>query len=91
MVCVPAQKLVTCKPAQMNCGGNQGCGPYTCGVVFKLAPQKNGQWKYSAIHKFRGPDGNFPIGVIVDDHGNIFGTTSAGGTYNSGVAFEITP
>jgi hypothetical protein len=29
--------------------------------------------------------------VIVDDKGNIFGTTSAGGTYNSGVAFEITP
>jgi uncharacterized repeat protein (TIGR03803 family) len=72
-------------------GGNQGCGPYTCGVVFKLAPQKNGQWKYSAVHKFSGPDGNFPIGVIVDDKGNLFGTTSNGGTYNAGVAFEITP
>jgi len=72
-------------------GGNQGCGPYTCGVVFKLAPQKNGQWKYTAVHKFSGPDGNFPIGVIVDDEGNIFGTTENGGTYNAGVAFEITP
>jgi uncharacterized repeat protein (TIGR03803 family) len=72
-------------------GGNQGCGPYTCGVVFKLAPQKNGSWKYSVAHKFSGPDGNFPIGVIVDSKGNIFGTTSNGGTYNFGVAFEITP
>jgi len=72
-------------------GGNQGCGPYTCGVVFKLTPQKNGAWKYSAVHKFSGPDGNFPIGVIVDSKGNLFGTTSAGGTYNAGVAFEITP
>jgi uncharacterized repeat protein (TIGR03803 family) len=72
-------------------GGNQGCGPYTCGVVFKLSPQQNGQWKYSAVHKFTGPDGNFPIGVIVDDKGNIFGTTESGGTYNAGVAFEITP
>jgi uncharacterized repeat protein (TIGR03803 family) len=72
-------------------GGNQGCGPYTCGVVFKLTPQKTGQWKYSAVHKFSGQDGNFPIGVIVDGKGNLFGTTSAGGTYNSGVAFEITP
>ena len=72
-------------------GGNQGCGPYTCGVVFKLTPQKNSQWKYSAVHKFTGPDGNFPIGVIVDSKGNLFGTTSNGGTYNSGVAFEITP
>src|SRR5580692_4908974 len=72
-------------------GGNQGCGPYTCGVVFKLTPQKKGPWIYSAVHKFSGPDGNFPIGVIVDGKGNIFGTTSAGGTYNFGVAFEITP
>jgi uncharacterized repeat protein (TIGR03803 family) len=72
-------------------GGNQGCGPYTCGVVFKLTPQKTGKWKYSAVHKFTGPDGNFPIGVIVDGKGNIFGTTSNGGTYNAGVAFEITP
>jgi uncharacterized repeat protein (TIGR03803 family) len=72
-------------------GGNQGCGPYTCGVVFKLAPQKNGKWTYSVVHKFSGPDGNFPIGVIVDDKGNIFGTTSAGGIYNAGVAFEVTP
>jgi uncharacterized repeat protein (TIGR03803 family) len=72
-------------------GGNQGCGPYTCGVVFKLTPQKKGPWIYGAVHKFSGPDGNFPIGVIVDGKGNIFGTTSAGGTYNFGVAFEITP
>jgi uncharacterized repeat protein (TIGR03803 family) len=72
-------------------GGNQGCGPYTCGVVFKLTPQKNGPWKYIVVHKFSGPDGNFPIGVIVDSKGNIFGTTSNGGTYNFGVAFEITP
>jgi uncharacterized repeat protein (TIGR03803 family) len=29
--------------------------------------------------------------VIVDDKGNLFGTTETGGTYNSGIAFEITP
>jgi hypothetical protein len=29
--------------------------------------------------------------VIVDDKGNLFGTTIVGGTYNYGVAFEITP
>jgi len=27
----------------------------------------------------------------VDDKGNIFGTTFSGGTYQAGVAFEITP
>lgn len=70
-------------------GGNNGCGPYTCGVVFRLAPLPNGCWKYNVIHKFSGPDGNFPIGIAVDDRGHLFGTTEAGGTYNSGVLFEI--
>jgi hypothetical protein len=72
-------------------GGNPGCGPYTCGFIFKLTRQKNGTWKYSVVHTFSGPDGNFPYGVIVDGKGHIFGTTEAGGKYNSGVAFEITP
>jgi len=72
-------------------GGNVDCGPYTCGTVFKLTPQKNGKWKYSVLHKFNSKDGAFPWGVIVDSKGNIFGTTENGGTYNSGVAFEITP
>lgn len=72
-------------------GGLPDCGGYTCGVVFKLTPQKNGAWTYSVVHKFAGNDGAFPWGVIVDDKGNLFGTTENGGTYNAGVAFEITP
>jgi uncharacterized repeat protein (TIGR03803 family) len=72
-------------------GGLSDCGGYTCGVVFKLTPQKNRTWKYSVLHKFTGSDGAFPWGVIVDGKGNIFGTTENGGTYNAGVAFEITP
>ena len=73
-------------------GGLGDCGGFTCGVVFKLTPQQNGTWKYNVVYKLHGTDGNFlPYGVIVDSKGNIFGTTSAGGTYNSGVAFEITP
>jgi uncharacterized repeat protein (TIGR03803 family) len=71
-------------------GGLQDCG-YTCGVVFRLARQAKGEWKYSTIHKFTGADGGFPWGVVLDRKGNLFGTTENGGTYNSGVAFEITP
>ena len=67
----------------------QGCGGYTCGVVFRLEPLPNGCWKYNVIHRFIGSDGAFPLGVVVDDRGHLFGTTQAGGTYNSGVAFEI--
>jgi hypothetical protein len=42
-------------------------------------------------------DGSALLGLIqslyaaLDSKGNIFGTTSDGGTYNSGVAFEVTP
>jgi hypothetical protein len=38
-----------------------------------------------------GADGGFPYGVILNDKGNLYGTTQAFGKYNAGVAFEITP
>jgi hypothetical protein len=69
-------------------GGDPTCG---CGVIFKLAPQKGGKWKYSLLHTFHGPDGGNPNGVVLDGKGNIFGTASGGGKYDMGVAFEISP
>jgi uncharacterized repeat protein (TIGR03803 family) len=92
--CFPGRTLVFDKLGNLygvSDGGIADCGGYTCGVVFKIAPQKNGKWTYSVLHKFTGKDGAFPWGVIVDGKGNLFGTTENGGTYNSGVAFEITP
>jgi hypothetical protein len=43
------------------------------------------------VHTFHGTDGSGPSGVVLDSKGNLFGTTGAGGKYNMGVAFEITP
>jgi len=74
----------------VNSGG-MVCDGIGCGVVFKMTPQVNGTWRYSVVHKFNGEDGAGPVGVIIDEQGNLFGTTSRGGTYNAGVAFEITP
>jgi uncharacterized repeat protein (TIGR03803 family) len=62
-----------------------------CGLVFKLTPQKNGTWKYSLVHLFRGPDGEYPNGLTMDGKGNLYGTTTLGGKYDVGVVFEITP
>ncbi len=90
--CGPAYTLVSDKAGNFyssGAGGNH-CG-YDCGTVFKFSPQKNGTWKYSVVHKFTGADGAYPYGVVLDDKGNIFGTTMNGGKYNLGVAFEITP
>ncbi len=91
--CFPDQTLVFDKQGNLygvSSGGLQDCG-YTCGVVFKLTPQKNGAWTYSVLHKFTGKDGAFPWGLTIDDKGSLFGATESGGTYNRGVAFEITP
>lgn len=76
-------------------------GAYDEGSVFKLTPSQNG-WIYTDLHDFTGgSDGGQPISnVVIDAHGNLYGTTSRGGsgpctsTYNGngcGVVWEITP
>jgi uncharacterized repeat protein (TIGR03803 family) len=72
-------------------GGTGSCNPYTCGVVFKLSPQKNGKWKYRVLYNFTAAGGGFQpfYGVIVDDKSHLFGVTSQFGKYGFGTAFEI--
>jgi len=66
-----------------------GCG---CGVVYKLAPQAGGKWKYTLLHTFVGSDGAQPdANLILDGKGNLYGTTATGGAGGAGVAFELTP
>jgi uncharacterized repeat protein (TIGR03803 family) len=64
-------------------GGSAGaCYPgWGCGVVFKLA-QANGGWTESVLYRFTGvPNGNFPSGELAfDNAGNLYGTTSGGGS-----------
>ena len=71
-------------------GGNPLCGG-DCGVIFRLSPRPDGTWKYTVLHKFNNSDGAGPNGVTVGSDGNLYGTTTAGGQYNGGVVFEITP
>jgi uncharacterized repeat protein (TIGR03803 family) len=69
-------------------GGNPGCG-----TVFKLGPAN----KFTVLHDFAGsPDGAVPSeSLILDEQGNLYGTTSFGGDetcnggYSCGVAFEV--
>lgn len=67
-------------------------GEYQYGSVFKLTPS-GGSWTYTDLHNFTGQsDGGFPIGgVVLDASGDLYGTTEAGGAYNHGVVWEITP
>ena len=68
------------------------------GGVYELSPpgQAGGQWTQKLLHSFAndGVDGNGPgpeAGLILDAHGNLYGTTENGGTNNLGVAFELSP
>jgi uncharacterized repeat protein (TIGR03803 family) len=76
-------------------GGAYGsnCGTEPCGTVFQLMPGANGQWSEKVLHSFSGsPDGNLPEGSLTfDSAGNLYGTTAAGGGYDAGAVFEITP
>jgi uncharacterized repeat protein (TIGR03803 family) len=62
------------------------------GAVLEVSPSDGG-WQLNVLHAFDGSDGSWPTGgVILDASGNIYGTTSLGGSSgNNGVVWEITP
>jgi len=69
-------------------------GSSSCGTVFELIPQTNGAWSEKILHSFssNGIDGcTLYAGVIFDAAGNLYGTTTGGGTYGFGTAFELSP
>jgi len=62
------------------------------GTVYKLAPQPDGTWKFSVLHRFTGPDGyQSQAALVMDKKGNLYGTTTLGGTGGVGVVFKIKP
>jgi uncharacterized repeat protein (TIGR03803 family) len=66
-------------------GGASGCG-----TVFELLPGPLGNLTRRLLRSFNCfPDAQFPAGVVLDASGNVFGTSSFGGTYNLGVVFEL--
>jgi len=78
-------------------GTTNATGAHNAGTVFKLT-RSGGMWTYSLLHEFSGgSDGRWPVdGLTMDAHGNLYGTTSQGGTSSNcfqgcGVVFEISP
>jgi len=68
----------------LSCGGGGGCG-----VVFKISPKG----KETVLYSFTGNvgDGQFPYaGLVRDTQGNLYGTTSGGGTNCAwGTVFKV--
>jgi uncharacterized repeat protein (TIGR03803 family) len=75
------------------------CSGYGCGVVFKLSPTSQGEWKNTVLFAFGGgkagsaPNGN----LVLDAAGNLYGTTPQGdgsvacGGLGCGAVFELSP
>jgi uncharacterized repeat protein (TIGR03803 family) len=73
-------------------GGNLDFCGNGCGVVYGMKPQKNGKWAFQVLHAFIYSDGDTPdSGLTIDSKGNLYGTTAAGGPYEAGVVFELSP
>ena len=83
-------------------GGSSACY-LGCGTVFSLAPPPTVckstfcPWKETQLYVFQGTDGALPTNadLVFDSFGNIYGTTSQGGTpelctqYGCGAAYQL--
>lgn len=72
-------------------GGSGGCRDTIgkgCGAVFELSPAGDGNWTEKILFSFHGDDGSHPYsGVFFYAVGNLYGTTSTGGSDGQGCHF----
>jgi uncharacterized repeat protein (TIGR03803 family) len=70
-------------------------GKYNDGIIFRVR-QVKGTWVETVLHTFDWSltvkDGTLPSSpLVLDESGNLYGTTQDGGNYNQGAVFELTP
>ncbi len=66
-------------------------GTGDAGTVYELSPTQNG-WVEAVLHSFLVNDGEYDYGgLVMDQVGNLYGATFAGGAYDSGVIYELSP
>jgi uncharacterized repeat protein (TIGR03803 family) len=74
----------------MSGGTGVGCG-VGCGTVFKLTSAGKLATLYNFCPQTNCVDGADPVSLTLATDGNLYGTTSQGGTANGGVLFSISP
>jgi uncharacterized repeat protein (TIGR03803 family) len=75
-------------------GATRYGGVHRKGAIYRLMPSKGGGWKESLLYSFKSGtgDGAEPLSLLAfDKFGNLYGTTSRGGTNDEGVVFELMP
>jgi uncharacterized repeat protein (TIGR03803 family) len=70
-----------------------GGGLYGAGAVVALTPATSASWTERVLYSFASsPDGDLPqAAVVADKAGNLYGTTTAGGTYGEGTVYRLQP
>lgn len=75
--------------------GTTAYGASGYGMVYSLSPpaSRGGAWTETILYEFTGgTNGAYPTGgVIFGSDGQLYGTTSAGGSANLGTIFKLTP
>lgn len=81
-------------------GAGSSCN-FGCGSIFELSPSADGTWSETVLYSFCSladcADGRAPAaGLISDASGNLYGTTTLGGTSTKcgggcGTVFELSP
>ena len=75
-------------------GTTSAGGAYGYGSVYKLTKAKGGTYSESVLYSFGGKtgDGQVPVGGLVfDGSGNLYGTTSQGGSASLGTVYQLVP
>ena len=73
-------------------GTTESGGDNYHGTVFELSPSGSG-WAIQTLYTFQGgSDGQSPFGgLTLDQFGNLYGTTTAGGAGGGGTVFKLSP
>jgi uncharacterized repeat protein (TIGR03803 family) len=80
-------------------GEGENCQSDGCGSIYELSPSLDGSWTEAVLYSFcpsgtppACPDGYGPVaGLVMDGTGNLYGTTSAGGSGLRGTVFRLSP
>jgi uncharacterized repeat protein (TIGR03803 family) len=67
-------------------------GAYGSGTIYKIRQLDNGTWTLKVIHPFTGgaDGGTGSAGRMILRGGHLYGAATTGGTYGSGVVFDLT-
>jgi uncharacterized repeat protein (TIGR03803 family) len=73
-------------------GMTSGGGTNNCGTIYKLSPEKNGNWTEKILYSFKCTEENSfgqVAGLALDAVGNIYGSSFEGGKDSEGSVFEL--